>query len=958
MSLPVRHREVRRSTVAAILCAACWCPNSHSATGAEIDFYRDVYPVLKANCIACHNKTTTKAGLNMETPEAMRKGGDSGPGVNPGDGAESLILQAAAHTGDVEMPPKGNKIGAVNLTTAELAMLRAWIDQGAKGSVQQARQVVWQALPPGVNPIYSVAMTRNGRLAACGRANQIFLYDLATRQFVTRLADETLVTPAPIQGGATAHRAVVQSLAFSPDGTRLASGSFREVKIWRREDAAVTIRKSEALGAVVSASSDDGKRVVSADERGTLHVLDAVSGTALKTIPGENTGSLALLGVSPDATKAITYGTDGTLAFWSLAEGKCLARKEGIVGVRVLMWTRDGKAIVTAGDDKLVRVWPFPAGEKPEVVVSKEFTNATGAITAMVSGTDPDLLIVASADGKVRLWNIPEAKPVREFHIAGVVALGLSSDGKQLAAGRGDGTVQVWDLAAGKAIIEISGDVPTIARLDALDWVVAAEGLEGAFQKQEVARIEAENKAIEALLNKANETIATVRKVLVEAETALKSASGAKVAAQNAADVVAGRVAQAPDGKPDAGLQAQQKDAQDKLVSAALAESAAMTALKASEIHLKDAEVEARNFTAAQSRNNGVLVAANAAVAKAKDAADKATADSAATKKDAAARTRPPLAVSFSADAQFVAAAFGDGSLRVWAVASGLPVLYLPGNAATTRASIATGAGGVFTVCSADGSTARVSTESRWVLERTIGEATSTSPFVDRVNALRFSPDGTTLATAGGEPTRSGDISLWDVASGRLLSEWKERHSDAVLSIDFSADGKRLASGGADKLARVTEVASGKTVNLFEGHTHHVLGVSFRTDGRVLATAGADGVLMIWDMLSGERKTKITGWNKEVTSLQFIGATNQIVTSAGDNQIRIVNDGGGQIRAMAKLPEFMQSAASTANAGLIIGGGEDGLFRVWNGTSGQELATFGAESNARTPPAQPNTAVR
>ena len=49
----------------------------------------------------------------METPEAMRKGGDSGEGVIPGNGAESLIFQAAAHTGDVKMPPKGNKSGAV-----------------------------------------------------------------------------------------------------------------------------------------------------------------------------------------------------------------------------------------------------------------------------------------------------------------------------------------------------------------------------------------------------------------------------------------------------------------------------------------------------------------------------------------------------------------------------------------------------------------------------------------------------------------------------------------------------------------------------------------------------------------------------------------------------------------------------------------------------------------------------
>src|SRR5205085_8433691 len=133
----------------------------------------------------------------------------------------------------------------------------------------------------------------------------------------------------------------------------------------------------------------------------------------------------------------------------------------------------------------------------------------------------------------------------------------------------------------------------------------------------------------------------------------------------------------------------------------------------------------------------------------------------------------------------------------------------------------------------------------------------------------------------------------------------------------------------------VTEIASGQQVNLFEGHTHHVMGVAFRADGRVLASAGGDGVVLVWDMILGERKKKIEGWSKEVTSLQFIGATPQIVTSAGDNLIRIVNDDGTVVRAIDKLPDFMQAAASTASASVIIGGGEDSFLRVWDGTNGK-----------------------
>ena len=433
--------------------------------------------------------------------------------------------------------------------------------------------------------------------------------------------------------------------------------------------------------------SGDGKQVVCADKQGALHVLDAADGKALKTIPTGNPGGMTLLSLSPDAAKAAAYGTDGSLSLWSLAEGRRIAIKEGLVGVRALAWTRDGKAIVTGGDDKVVRIWSLPAGEETEFVVSKELKGATGAVTALETGTD--LLIAASADGKVHLWNIPEARPIRELAIADVVALGLSGDGTRLAAGRADGVVQVWDLAAGKSHHRAEGRRrDSTPRLAALDWIVAAEGLEMAFQKQETARIEAKNKALDELLKKANDTIATVRKDLVEKQKALKQATDAKEAAQKALAAVADQVAKSPDGKPDPALEKSQKDAQDKLTAAAAAEGAALAAFKAREIHLKDAEVEAQNYSASQSRNKGDIAAANAAAAKAKDGARQGDGGCG---RDQECRGGPKA----SAPGRALLRGFadrcrraGDGSLRVWAVASGLPVQHLPGSGATTAASL------------------------------------------------------------------------------------------------------------------------------------------------------------------------------------------------------------------------------------------------------------------------------
>ncbi|MEQ1852750.1 MAG: hypothetical protein ABMA01_14305, partial [Chthoniobacteraceae bacterium] len=287
--------------------------------------------------------------------------------------------------------------------------------------------------------------------------------------------------------------------------------------------------------------------------------------------------------------------------------------------------------------------------------------------------------------------------------------------------------------------------------------------------------------------------------------------------------------------------------------------------------------------------------------------------------------------------AQRVASMFDDGTLRVWATASGTPIEESGGNV-TTPTTITSAPDGSFVATKALAQTAGGTP--RWVLERKLDQK---GLFAGRVNAVRFSPDGKTLATGGGEPSRSGDIIFFDVATGKTTLTWKEKHTDTVLCLDFSPDGKRLASGAADKIARVTEIASGRQANLFEGHTHHVMGIAFRCDGRVLATAGADGTVVTWDMIIGERKKKIEGWTKEVTSLQFIGATNQIITSAGDNRVRIVTDDGAEVRAISKLPDYMQAAASTPTGRTLIAGGEDSFLRVWDGTSGKELAAFGSK---------------
>ena len=157
---------------------------------------------------------------------------------------------------------------------------------------------------------------------------------------------------------------------------------------------------------------------------------------------------------------------------------------------------------------------------------------------------------------------------------------------------------------------------------------------------------------------------------------------------------------------------------------------------------------------------------------------------------------------------------------------------------------------------------------------------------VFRVLALDFSPDGKLLATGGGEPSRSGEVKLWEVGKGLLARSLPSLHSDTVFSVRFSPDGTKLASASADKFLKVTSIADGKLLRSFEGHTHHVMAVDWKSDGKQLVTGGADNVLKVWDFDSGEQLRTLQAAGKQVTSVRWIAGKPEVVGASGDAQVR------------------------------------------------------------------------
>ena len=719
--------------------------------GAAVDFDKHVLPILKANCLACHNRTSSKGDLLLESPADILKGGESGPAVLAGKAAESLMFKLSTHESKPRMPPRENKVNARDLTPEELGILAAWIDQGAKASERRLEKIEWQSLASSFTPIYAAAVSADGVYAACGRANQIDIYHLPTGEWLGRLVDPSL--------GDIAHRDVVNALALNSDGTLIASGGYREVKLWRRPATSV-------------------------------------------------------------------YGTNG---------------------------------VVTTATNRLQN--------------------------------DAAKRLVTLTNGVAQVWVVGENKKVGD--LKGNRAAGMRS----AAAVRGAAFV--------KGLVEF--------RQTSLDALI----------KEQTATQERVKKALEG--------DGAALKVLAEKETAAVKPRRAKFDAE----MEVARVERDPGAK---GAAESLKKAKEKLEAATKAADGPENEVRTARLKAATARNELELSRQAIHRGETQIMALKTALKEAKQELATAEAEVEAAKKFATECERPIRAVALSPNGSLAATVDESSLIQVWETARGTAVASLaaPGPAVDGIAFA-----GERHVVFRGGSEQRAwELQPTWKLEHTLGTGGSDSSIADRVNALAFRADGRRLAGGSGEPSRGSEIRIWDPATGAQLYAVTNLHSDAVLSLAFSPDGNYLASGGADRFARVLDVGLAKPVRAFEGHTAHVLGVAWAPNGRTLATAGADNIVKFWNFTTGERRKQGGGFTKEVGAVGYV-ANDQVLGVGGDSLVRVLNENGDKVRDLEGAKDFQTIAAVTPDGTVMISGGVDGVLRVWRGTENKLAQEFG-----------------
>lgn len=856
---------------------------------APVDFERELLPILRANCLACHNSQKAEAKLVLESPQAILRGSEEGAVVVAGKGDESLLLKVAAQREESFMPPADNQVGAKPLTPQQLGLLKLWIDQGATGTVSLSREVRWQGAPKGFRPILATAVTPDGQYAVCSRANELSVYHLPSNKLVTQLVDPEL--------SGVAHQDLVRSLAFDPRGERLASGGFREIKLWRRPLLTMLAPLASESPLSCVAVTPDGQSAATGDESGSLRILNVATQQAKQAIDA-HAAAITALAVSPDGSIVYSVGLDKALKVWQTADGKQVGKALELASPpQALTMSGSGQWLAVGSDDGMLQVWDVKTitsdGERKPL---REIKAHTGAVAALTSIDKPsESLISAGKDGLVRRWSIATGEQEREYALGSpITALAASSPGQQLAAA-GGGRIKVWKIADGAQAYEVVADPRLAARLTESDAQLA-------FAKAAVQYAQQDIKSYEG----------TERRVMTTAQD-IKKAEEEFAKAQKTRD------------EKKAELE-KNKDDEKKREAAQKNLDEAETAVLVAQTVIDRAKVIADKAKQAFEDAKQDLAAREAVVKQREDAKQQA--------QGAQKSAMPGLrTVTFSSDGAQLYIGGDDGALHAFAAETGQPLQSLPGDGSAARAP----ACGKDWLVSVGGKQTRFCrAPTAWQLERKIAGSTVGAP-VDRVLSLDFSPDGQTLASSGGLPGKTAELKLWKVADGTLVRDWSTTHTDTIFGVRFSPDGERLATASADRSARIFQVASGEQQHQMAGHTAHVLGVAWHASGKQLITCGADQMLKQWDAQQGTPLRTLKGtsyqiglYRREVAAVSFIGATELYVAACGDGTVRLHRTTSeGDVHTFKGSQGYQYSVAATPDGRAVVVGGADGVLRMW-----------------------------
>jgi WD40 repeat protein len=306
-----------------------------------------------------------------------------------------------------------------------------------------------------------------------------------------------------------AHKDWIQTIAFSPDGQRLASGSRdKTIKIWDLiGDECLELLDGNADQVWTLAFSDDGKILASSGENSIIRLWDTVKGICLKVLRGHEQ-RVRTLAFSPstDSQILVSGSDDQSIRLWDIDKSECIHSLRGYTDVywavdfhptqpvlasggdsrSIRLWNTStgdlsatlrghtgrliaikfspsGKLIASASDDRTIKIWKFDTGE-----CLKTLYGHTDWVLSLSFNPEETLLASGSQDRTVKIWNLHTGKYCTNFpdaHTNRIWAVTFSHDGKLLATCSEDGTVRIWDIEKKERYVSLEGHTKRVRSL-------------------------------------------------------------------------------------------------------------------------------------------------------------------------------------------------------------------------------------------------------------------------------------------------------------------------------------------------------------------------------------------------------------------------------------------------------------------------------------------------------------